>query len=120
LDEITEQRVEKVHKLKIAEKDKDNLAGSKNEAEKYLEIEREIRKSSNKVCQIQEYKSTKNMLKMVEQVNEMKEKVSNDRSKLKENEAALSKLHQSHNELNTEYNEICSALEKSTKVSEII
>lgn len=54
LDELNEQRVAKINTLKQAEKERDNLSSSKDEAENFLNKEKELRLRQNILFQLEE------------------------------------------------------------------
>jgi len=86
---MNEQRVEKVNKLKIAEKERDNLSGSKLEAELFLEKEREIRRKKNVLYQILENIAVINLDENNQRSEKLAEKLANEKNK---GAAMLSKL----------------------------
>jgi structural maintenance of chromosome 4 len=53
LEVLNEERVEKVNRLKVAEKERDGLSSSKEEAEAYMEKERDIRRRKNILYQVE-------------------------------------------------------------------
>jgi len=80
-EEMNEQRVEKVNKLKIAEKERDNLSDSKIEAELFLEKEREIRRKKNVLYQILESIAVINMDENNKRSEKLSEKLAAEKSK---------------------------------------
>jgi structural maintenance of chromosome 4 len=61
VEALTEQRQEKLNRVKAVEKEKDNLEGAKVEAEALLSKEREIRRKKNILFQINAMKASKEM-----------------------------------------------------------
>ena len=51
IDELNDQRVEKVNRLKVAERERDNLSESKQEAEDFMKTEKNIRTKKNVLYQ---------------------------------------------------------------------
>ena len=86
LDVINEQRTEKVNRLKIAERERDNLSGSKAEAETFLETEREIRRKRNIQYQIYRSISAVNVEQFKERTEKTQARLAEESAKLVENE----------------------------------
>jgi structural maintenance of chromosome 4 len=63
VDHLTEQRQEKLNRVKAAEKEKDHLEGAKKEAEALLGKERDIRRKRNTLFQIYAMRETKTIEK---------------------------------------------------------
>lgn len=70
---LNEQRTDKVNRLKIAERERDALSGSKAEAEAFLEKEKEIRRKKNVLYQIHEKATSIKAQGLKEQVEEAKQ-----------------------------------------------
>lgn len=67
--------MEKVNRLKIAEKDRDNLLDSKVEAEAYIEKEKNIRRKKNILCQLNERTSAENVQECKSKLDKVTEKL---------------------------------------------
>lgn len=111
LDEINEQRLEKVNRLKIAEKERDNLNDSKVEAEEYMEKEKEIRKKKNLLYQYLENQANESIENLQTQLAAVTEKLDNEKSKVSETEAQLTAINKEYNEVKTEYDSVNHELE---------
>jgi structural maintenance of chromosome 4 len=75
LDSINDQRVEKVNRLKVAEKDRDNLLDSKVEAESYIEKEKNIRRKKNILYQLNERSAAETAQQAKAKVDKIQDKV---------------------------------------------
>jgi structural maintenance of chromosome 4 len=72
VDAFTEQRQEKLNRVKAVEKEKDNLEGAKQEAEALLQKDREIRRQKNILYQLHQQKyiqDAKHISKNTEKAN---------------------------------------------------
>ena len=61
---MNEKRLEKVNKVKVAERERDNLQESKDEAEAFMEKEREIRRAKNTLYQLHEKNARDNVAEL--------------------------------------------------------
>ena len=52
LDGLNDQRIEKVNRMKIAERERDNLSEAKEEVEAYLNKDREVKAQNNVLYQV--------------------------------------------------------------------
>ncbi|XP_067015599.2 structural maintenance of chromosomes protein 4 [Anabrus simplex] len=91
LDELVQERSEKVNRVKYAEQEKNKLEGPKNECIEYLRLKNEVTKKRNVFCQLalRKYKlrieeSMEAKKKLDEEFAEMKEKIKEIQSKKKE------------------------------------
>ena len=110
-------RTEKVSRVKIAEKERDNLSGSKQEAEDFMEMERNIQRKKNIQYQVYENTANKNSADMTERQNKIAEKLQVESAKLKESETQLKTLEKSYEKDTAEYNATSAEMQKSTSVS---
>ena len=58
VDAKCDARLEKLNRLKVAEKDRESLAGAKRLAEAYLLKEDEVRRAQNSACQAGPHKGS--------------------------------------------------------------
>ena len=117
MDEINEQRVEKVNRLKIAEKERDNLSGSKLEAEAFIEKEKEIRRLKNQLYQILEGSVNESIAELVSKQERTNEKLTAERGKLSETEKRLAVIQGEYEKVKAEHDKVNSELDKSSMVS---
>lgn len=82
VETLTEQRQEKLNRVKAVEKEKDNLEGAKVEAEALLSKEREIRRKKNIFFQINAMKSSKEMARHQEKKEEVAKELEAERVRL--------------------------------------
>ncbi len=79
---INESRAEKVHRLKVAERERDNLLDAKVEAETYLTKEREIQRKKNALYQLHEQTISKNVSDYEQRHKDLSEKLTHEKTKL--------------------------------------
>ena len=84
VDTLTEQRQERLNRVKAVEKEKESLEGAKLEAEALLGKEREIRRKKNILCQINKMEAERGMKETQQNEEELQKKLDEERSKLKE------------------------------------
>lgn len=113
LDEINEQRVERVNRLKLAERERDNLSGSKLEAEEFLEKEKEIRRTKNVLYQIFQKIADDNVNDLTERLNRLNEKFNYEKSKLSDHESNLLNMEKNHQDITNQYNAVDAELQKT-------
>eukprot|EP01035_Chromulina_nebulosa_P018767 gene18767-24534_t len=114
LDVINEQRVERVNRLKLAERERDNLSGSKTEAELFLNKENEIRKSKNILYQTFEKIAFDNIQDLTNRFDKLNEKYVYEQSKLKDQEQELNQKQKLYQQFNEEYVNVEKELSKAT------
>ena len=116
LDEINEQRIEKVNRLKIAEKERDNLSGSKLEAEAFIEKEKDIRRKKNILYQVLEGAANEGAAEFTTKHEKAAEKLAYEKSKLVDSEKRLSVIQAEYEKIKAEHNKVDSELQKCTTV----
>lgn len=120
LDAINEQRLERVNRLKLAERDRDNLSGSKAEAENYLEKERDIRRQQNVIYQAIQGVALKNVTDFQERLGKLNEKIAKGKAKRTEYDSKLKEMEKQYVQAHKEYNEVDCELQKTTSVSRLV
>lgn len=83
VEALSEQRQEKLNRVKAVEKEKDNLEGAKIEAEALLGKDREIRKKKNILFQINMMQAVKESRKITREKSIIAEKLEAEREVLK-------------------------------------
>lgn len=116
LDEINEQRVEKVNRLKIAEKERDNLSGSKLEAEAFIEKEKDIRRKKNLLYQALESRVNVTIAELQGKQEKAAEKLGAERGKLGDTEKRLAVIQAEYEKVKAEHDRVQAELEKSSMV----
>jgi structural maintenance of chromosome 4 len=111
VEELTEVRGEKLNRLKIVEKEKNNLEGPKVEAEEYLKKELLIASKQNVLYQMYIAEAQSNVDNVKEKHGVLKEKQDYEQGKLKENEKQLSVMEKTYNKLTAEYEVVEAELE---------
>lgn len=117
LDEIVEQRVEKVNRLKISEKERDNLSGSKLEAEAFIAKEKEIRREQNILFQLLEAAASSQSAELTAKFEKVQEKLVTEKSKLGDSEKRLALISAEYEKIKGEHNKVDQELQKSSTVS---
>lgn len=84
VDALTEQRQERLNRVKAVEKEKESLEGAKLEAEALLGKEREIRRKKNILFQINKMEAERGMKETQQSEEELQKKLDEERSKVKE------------------------------------
>ena len=113
VEALTEQRQEKLNRVKAVEKEKDNLEGAKLEAEALLTKEREIRKKQNILYQIHSMRAEKESTKVAEKKEEVVQKLEQERETLATANGRIKELESGLSGLKTEYDEIFTELKKT-------
>jgi len=114
VEQLTEQRQEKLNRVKAVEKEKDNLEGAKQEAEALLGKDREIRRKRNILFQINSMKETKAIESLTEKKTVTDEKLAAEKEKASGTKNEVKKLEKRLNAQSKEYDKICTEL-KTTK-----
>ena len=110
---LTEQRQEKLNRVKAVEKEKDNLEGAKLEAEALLGKEREIRKKQNILYQIHAMRAGNEATKVADKKEEVAQKLQKERETLATANGRIDELEKCLSGLKTEYDNIFSELKKT-------
>lgn len=117
LEEINEKRSDKIHKLKLAEKERDNLSEAKGEVELYIEKDKIIRNLKNKLYQYYLHNEAKKINEVTEQYNLKKSELEEERNKMKEFEAELIVIEKKYEQIQKEHERVDKDLQKFTTVS---
>ena len=107
LEGLNEQRVDKVNRLKKAEKDRDELSSSKEGAEAYIAREQKIRIRQNVLYQVHESTALDNVRQFTTRKDEAKAQLEHERSKMKDGEKELSALETAYVAKKAEYDAVC-------------
>lgn len=86
LEEINEQRVDKVQRLKTADRERNNLTDSKIEVEEYLQAENDLREKKNLVFQYNLSTNREKFAQNREKIESLNEKLSAKKQEMKEME----------------------------------
>eukprot|EP01034_Spumella_vulgaris_P030993 gene30993-38303_t len=103
LDEKNDLRTANVNRLKIAEKERDNLYGSKKEAEDYMALDSRLRAQKNSLYQVLENVANKNTSLFNERKAKAEEKLSYEQTKAADAEAKLAVFQKKYETDNAEY-----------------
>ena len=113
LEAFNEQRVEKVTRLKAAEKERDNLSGSKAEAEQFLGKEKEIRRLKNALYQAHEAVAMDNIKDFIDRRDAAKEKLEKERLKQKDSESELVQMEKTYTVTKKEHDQVKKELDSA-------
>jgi hypothetical protein len=92
-----------VNRLKIAEKERDNLYGSKKEAEDFMALESDLRTKKNSLYQSFENDANKKVVEFTERHLKAVEKLNYEQNKASEAEAKLAIFQKDYETNNAEY-----------------
>lgn len=110
VEQLTEQRQEKLNRVKSVEKEKDNLEGAKQEAEALLGKDREIRRKRNILVQMNSMKETKAIEQLTEEKSEATEQLETEKEKMSEAKSDVKELEKGLKKQTKEYNKLCEEL----------
>ena len=113
VEALTEQRQEKLNRVKAVEKEKDSLESAKQEAESLLRKEREIRSKQNILYQMQIMKTATELEKLASKKSIAEEKLHDERSRLDSSKARISELETALKQQKKEYDETYAELVKT-------
>ncbi len=110
LEELNDTRMERLRRLQVAEKEKENLEGAKKEAQEYLEKEALIRVQRNVLYQLCALEASNAQEEVMERHKDLSLNLEKERHKLKLAEKALSEIEGSYEGMTAEYNVIAKEL----------
>jgi len=111
---LTEQRQEKLNRVKVVEKEKEALEGAKVEAEAFMGKEKQLRKKKNVLYQMNAMEVNEETEAVREQHSDMKERLSKEKERLQESEARLTEIEQGYDAQTADYDALHAEL-KNTK-----
>lgn len=114
LDVLNEQRLEKVNRLKLAEKERDNLSDSKQDAEIFMEKEKDIRRKKNVLYQINESIENANADDFKTRRVAVNEKLEKERGKLLSSEHKSQETEKLYQQTLADYNAVAAELQLTT------
>ena len=111
VEQLTEQRQEKLNRVKAVEKEKESLSGAKQEAEALLGKEREIRRKRNILYQVNCMKETKAIETLTEKKEDAERNLEAEKEKQSNNVQRVQQLEDALKQQTKEYNKIRDELE---------
>ena len=117
LEDFNEQRVDKVNRLKRADKERNDLSSSKEGAEEFMSREKEIRKRQNILYQVHEDTSMENVRQFATRRDDAKVLLEQERLKKKEGEEQLQVLDCAYAEKKAQYEAVSKELAAVSAVS---
>ena len=115
LDGLNEKRIEKVNRMKIAERERDSLLESKEEATQYLEKDREVKMHNNILYQAYVAINTENIEELSKKQEGALERLALEKSKSVEFVGRLATIEKQYDVTNVEYNTISEEVERTTE-----
>lgn len=120
MDSINDQRVEKVNRLKVAEKDRDNLLDSKVEAESYIEKEKNIRRKKNILYQLNERGAAETAQLAKTKVDKIQEKMQTIKAEKEAADKRRAEIERDYESVKAERTRIEKELNSSTTVLHLL
>ena len=114
VETLTEQRQEKLNRVKAVEKEKEALEGAKVEAEAFMGKEKELRKKKNIVFQMNAMEVDDETQVVRNKNDQVKSRLESEREKLKESEARVAEIEAGYDAQTAEYDSLHAEL-KATK-----
>lgn len=103
VEQLNETRAEKLNRVKIVEKEKDDIEGAKNEAVEFLKLENEVALKENVLYQVHRHEAQRNLeetemtrQKIMDQLKDVLSKLDELKSKRKEKEKEYNKINDKH------------------------
>lgn len=106
VDQLNETRNERLNRVKAVEKEKNNLEGSKAEAEKYLQKDQEVQIKRSTLYQLYRHESQQQVDQAEEKKQQFQEKLDYERNKLKTHEEELAEYEKEYDEKYKQYQEV--------------
>jgi structural maintenance of chromosome 4 len=103
---MNEQRVQKVDRMKISERERDNLSEAKADAEAFLDKEAEIRRQYNILWQVNIAHASKAYEEASAKQEKFASKLQHEQAKLQENESAAALMEKAYMSTNAEYDRV--------------
>ena len=113
VEALTEQRQEKLNRVKAVEKEKDSLESAKLEAEALLGKEREIRRKQNILYQVQMLDSDRDIERLSEKKQRAEEKLNAERERLESANQRVQQIEEGLSGERKEYDKIFNELTKT-------
>jgi structural maintenance of chromosome 4 len=106
LDELNEQRIARMNTLKQAEKERDNLSSSKEEAENFLNKEKNLRSKQNILFQVEETIDLKKLELLNKKLEETATKLEAEKLKFAEHNESMASKEITYKSVLNDYNSI--------------
>lgn len=113
VEELTEQRQEKLNRVKAVEKEKEGLEGAKLEAEALLNKEREIRRKKNVLYQLNRHSASIEVQEAQAKKEEYRNKLEEERSTIQEASQKITDIENSLAEKNADFDRVNKELVKT-------
>lgn len=120
LEQLNEKRVDKVDRLKAAEKDRDGLTDKKKEVEEVMERERQIRKRQNVIYQLHENTAMAKVKQFVVKRDDARASLEQERLKKKDGEEELVSLEKAYTSKKAQYDAVKKELDDAQSVRNLM
>eukprot|EP00808_Paulinella_micropora_P002728 g12496.t1 len=112
VEKLNEERQGMLNRLKMVEKEKDNLKGPKAEAEAYIKQKHQLGLKEAALFQYFAHESEKNVQSVTEKREALTAKLEHERAKLADTTAKLETLEKSYKKQKAEYDAVAAQMEK--------
>eukprot|EP01138_Halocafeteria_seosinensis_P014156 gb/GECG01014454.1/.p1 GENE.gb/GECG01014454.1/~~gb/GECG01014454.1/.p1 ORF type:complete len:355 (+),score=75.54 gb/GECG01014454.1/:1-1065(+) len=106
VDQLNETRNERLNRVKAVEKEKNNLEGSKAEAEKYLQKDQEVQIKRSTLYQLYRHESQQQVDQAEQKKTQFQEKLDYERNKLEGLKEELAQYEKEYDEKYKQYQEV--------------
>ncbi|CAM9576403.1 unnamed protein product [Ectocarpus sp. 12 AP-2014] len=113
VEELNDQRTEKLNRLKLAEKEKDSLEGDKQKAYEFLRLDAAIRTKQNILYQSNMAHAATNVEKVMEKEEERKERLRHEREKLASTLKELEETKKVHKRVSGEHQKLTAQMKRT-------
>jgi len=113
VEKLTEQRQEKLNRLRVAEREKEALDGPRKEAEAWVSAEAERLELQSLLSQAEAIRSKKNLGKLEEEHKELMSHMEEHKKKMETFEKEVKSIENEHNKHLKDYNGVKEQMEKS-------
>ncbi|OQS04276.1 structural maintenance of chromosomes protein 4 [Thraustotheca clavata] len=103
---LNEARLDKLNRVKVVEKEKENLEDAKSEAQEYLEKERDVYMKTNILFQLYVNESTANMNETREKRDEMKVKLDKESERMRTHREQLEVVQKEYQVVDKQYQKV--------------
>ncbi|OQR89722.1 structural maintenance of chromosomes protein 4 [Achlya hypogyna] len=112
VETLNEARLDKLNRVKVVEKEKENLEDAKSEAQEYLEKERDVYVKSNILFQLYQSESAANADKCREKRDKMKEKLDEETARMTTHREKLDVVQKEYKVADDKFQKVKADLEK--------
>mmetsp|Transcript_2975 Transcript_2975/g.6539 ORF Transcript_2975/g.6539 Transcript_2975/m.6539 type:complete len:1324 (-) Transcript_2975:261-4232(-) len=115
VEQLTEQRQEKLNRLRVAERERDNLEGPRKEAQAWITMEAERLELQAVAAQYETYHGKAKLKDREEEHKALESRMQEHKQKMEEFESQVKEIEGSHNGVLKEYNDVKAQMEKAAE-----